>query len=200
MYSTMKKRALGFSLVELMVVVSIMAILALVGIPSYQDTVRRNALDSQQLDLISALNQARQEAVTRNTKVTICRSTDQTSCAAVTGDWGVGWITFINTGTAGTVASINDILAKHGALKQSVAVTLTDTNTTPTQLIYLQFSGTGYLSSNTPLKSWFKLCTSDNKAINARAIIVETTGRGIQTPLLSSGVYGDITGTALTCP
>lgn len=193
----MNRRAAGFTLIELMVTILIMAVLAVVAVPSFKETVGRNAVESQQLELMTALNQARQEAVTRNFKITLCRSTNGTSCAGV-GDWATGWIIFKNMGTAGTVAASTDVLAKHGALKQGVTVRLLDG--VNTARAFLQFDPRGFLASTSAATTGsFVLCPTDKNVNRARAVLFNPVGRGVQSQANSSGVHEN-NGGALTCP
>jgi type IV fimbrial biogenesis protein FimT len=194
----MKRRAAGFTLVELMTVIFIMAVLAFVVVPSFQDTIGRNAVEGQQLELMTALSQARQEAITRNLKVSICRSIDGTNCAGV-GDWGSGWIIFKNMGTAGTVAAGADVLAKHGPLKQGVTVRLLDSG--DTARAFMQFDPSGFVASTSAASSGtFVLCPSDKTVNRARAVLVNAVGRGVQSRANSSGIHMNISDVALTCP
>ncbi|MEE4192146.1 MAG: GspH/FimT family pseudopilin [Halieaceae bacterium] len=90
---SMSGKQRGISLVELMSTISIIAIVNAVAGPALSDTVRRNQLQSQADRLLTSFHLARSEAVKRNTAVSICRSSDGTSC---TGDWRDGWIVFSN--------------------------------------------------------------------------------------------------------
>ncbi len=80
----------GFSLVELMVTVAVIAILAAVATPSLLSVVNNNRLAAQANEMVASLQIARSEAVRLNTPVSVCRSTNGTSCAAA-GQWA-RWI------------------------------------------------------------------------------------------------------------
>lgn len=91
----------GFTLIELMVTLSVVAILAIVAIPSFTGSIKRNRAVTQTNDLISALNLARNEAIRRNVRVSVCSSTDELTCAAST-DWATGWIVFVDQNNNGS--------------------------------------------------------------------------------------------------
>lgn len=90
---SMSGKQRGISLVELMSTVSIIAIVNALAGPTLSDTVRRNQLQSQADRMLTSFQLARSEAVKRNTSVSICRSSNGTSC---TGSWRDGWIVFSN--------------------------------------------------------------------------------------------------------
>jgi type IV fimbrial biogenesis protein FimT len=87
----------GFTLIELMVVVVVLATTLSVGTPLMQDMLQSNQLRAQSSRFLGAINLARSEAVMRNTPVSICpspmASTGKPECA---GNYADGWIVFAN--------------------------------------------------------------------------------------------------------
>lgn len=65
-------RSAGFTLLELMIAITVLGIIVGIGVPSFTDSIRRNRLTSQTNALVSAMAIARSEAVKRGTVVTIC--------------------------------------------------------------------------------------------------------------------------------
>jgi type IV fimbrial biogenesis protein FimT len=61
----------GFTLLELMVTLAVLAVLITVGIPAFGDMVRNNRVTAQTNELVSALNIARSEAVKRGRNVQV---------------------------------------------------------------------------------------------------------------------------------
>ena len=89
----------GFTLVELMVSISIMAILVGVAAPSFNEVVLGSKLGSYTNNLVASSNLARGEAIKRNDAVTLCVSINGTSCGAGSAGWEQGWVVLSSGGT-----------------------------------------------------------------------------------------------------
>lgn len=86
----------GFSLLELLTVIAIVAIFATMAVPSLTNFVRDNQLTSARMQIVADLNTARSEAIKRNKRVLVC-SGDATGCIA-NADWALsGWILCYDT-------------------------------------------------------------------------------------------------------
>jgi len=90
MYSTQK----GFTLIELMVTLAVLAVVASVAVPSFSTMINNNRSVTLAEDMAGALNYARSEAVKRSTNVTLCASADGSACD---GTWTDHWIVFVDT-------------------------------------------------------------------------------------------------------
>lgn len=88
-----KQRA--FSLVEVLVVISILAILSSLALPAFDNILMTNRLRAYANTFLASVNLARSEALKRNAPVTMCVSSDGVTCSS--GGWHLGWII-----TAGT--------------------------------------------------------------------------------------------------
>lgn len=83
----------GFTLLELLITLSILAILVGVGTPSFVSLSQDSTLVSQTNNVLGTIRFARREAVKRNADVVICQSSDGQTCTNGT-DWSQGWIVF----------------------------------------------------------------------------------------------------------
>lgn len=94
----MKDRRLnaGFSLVEILVVLTILTILSAMAAPVMADMVVRYRIDGLRTELLQSLQQARAEAIVRGHTVTLRRQTGCSTTLANGGDWGCGWIAFVD--------------------------------------------------------------------------------------------------------
>jgi len=86
----------GFTLVELLVTIAVVAILAAIALPSFTSMIQRNGVNSAGNRLMADLGYARAEAATRGTYVSVCPSTNGTSCSG-SAAWESGWIVYTYT-------------------------------------------------------------------------------------------------------
>lgn len=86
------RRSHGFTMIELMVTLTVLGILLGVGIPSFNTIMLNSRTSGLANDFTSAVNVARSEAVKRAQQVTVCPSQDFTSCSGV---WLDGWIVIV---------------------------------------------------------------------------------------------------------
>jgi type IV fimbrial biogenesis protein FimT len=88
----------GFTLIELMVTIALLAIIMSLAVPSFQQTIASTKLTSTSTDLYSSLLQARADAISQGERMTVCKSSDGSSCiVGTTTTWSVGWITFVDS-------------------------------------------------------------------------------------------------------
>lgn len=80
----------GFTLIEIMVVVALIAILASLAVPSWTQLLVRNSVRASVNDFSLSLQFARSQAVLLNSPVTLCPSSDGANCTAT--DYAAGWI------------------------------------------------------------------------------------------------------------
>jgi type IV fimbrial biogenesis protein FimT len=85
--TTMRRRSIGFTLIELMVTVAILSIVLGLGLPSMRDFVVANRLTSDVNSLIGFINYARSEAITRNQSVVICPKSNTTNACVNSQFW-----------------------------------------------------------------------------------------------------------------
>lgn len=93
------RRAAGFTITELLIVITIAAILGAIGIPSYRAITNSARIAGEINGLLGDLLLARSEAVKQGVRsgVTVCMSSNGTTCANSGLTWQNGWIVFIDT-------------------------------------------------------------------------------------------------------
>lgn len=77
----------GFTLIELMISVAILAIMVSVGIPAMNGFINSNRLTAQSNEFLSAIQFARSEAIRLNRNILFCNSSDASSCNINSGNW-----------------------------------------------------------------------------------------------------------------
>jgi type IV fimbrial biogenesis protein FimT len=120
----------GFTLVETLVAVAIMAVIAVMATPSFVAWHTRDQVDARARALFSTLSYARSEAVGRGARVTVCRVDAARHClpagqACRTGvaDWSCGWAVVVERAGSTTVLRAQAELA-------AVSIAGTQTNLT----------------------------------------------------------------------
>ena len=166
----------GFTLLELLVTVAIVAILVTVGIPSFIDTIRNNRLVTQTNTFLTALNLARAEAVKRGVRVTVCKKSSSTnSCdTADNSIWDNGWIVFVESNSSGTNGAID---TNEETLQIGTALTGGNTLRVGNSFKkYVSFLPTGQTAGSGGNQDKFRLCDARG-AEKGRFIAITLTGR-----------------------
>jgi type IV fimbrial biogenesis protein FimT len=100
------KNMSGYNLIELLMVMAIVAIMAMIGIPSFRYVTTANRVSSEVNSLLGDMQYARNEAVKEGQTVTVCASANPTatppSCSGTTA-WHTGWIVFSDPGNSQTL-------------------------------------------------------------------------------------------------
>lgn len=85
----------GYSLYELLMTLTLVAVLLGLGLPSFSGVVARNRQHTEINALFHAIHLARKESIMRHKVVSICPSLDGLSCEPGR-DWSTGWLMFEN--------------------------------------------------------------------------------------------------------
>jgi type IV fimbrial biogenesis protein FimT len=110
----------GFTLIELLTAITIAAVLLAVGIPSFATIMQNSRLRSSAFELVSDLALARTEAVRRARTVSVCTTTNGTTCA--NSGWASARIVFTDGGAVGEVDGNDAVLLTSEALPDTVTI------------------------------------------------------------------------------
>lgn len=136
----------GFNLLELMVALVILAILAAIGLPSFNEMISDNRMLSETQSVSNGIKIARSEAIKRGEPITICGSSNGKACNS--NDLNAGWIIFIDSQTPGVVDNSKhftqggNIIMYHKQEAGGKVKSTLDDQTNP----YIQFNPQGGLS------------------------------------------------------
>lgn len=133
------RTAYGYSVVELMSVVSIAGILMGVGVPSFRYVTNSNRVTAEVNSLYFDLELARSRAQAMGLPVTVCPSTDGQTCAPSAEVWQSGWIIFSDSNGNGVVDSGDEVLMARAAFTSS-----TDTFLSSQGVYALTFNREGF--------------------------------------------------------
>ena len=111
----------GFTLIELMASMAIAAVLLSAGLPTYRHWLGQYRLNNQAEFMAGAANEARSEAVRRNLRVTLCKSSDAKSCH-VDARWEQGWIAFVDQNQNGDLDEGEPVLRIEGPAQTQISV------------------------------------------------------------------------------
>jgi len=161
------KHARGFTLIELMVTLAVLAILTMIALPSFRDTIRRNRVNSASNALLADLNYARTEAIDRGQVVTMCPSSNASSCTSGGTSWGAGWMTYSYPAGA---ASSNAAYAA-GNIQLRTATVQNGVSIWAAQSTYPSFGQQGQLKPSSPTLR-FITCFSDSSGTTSNTTAV----------------------------
>jgi type IV fimbrial biogenesis protein FimT len=161
MQRSQRARQQGFTLIELMVTLIVLVVLLSIGIPSFTTWVKNNRLDTATRTLASALQLARNEAISRQTAVTIDSG----------GNWGNGLTIYTDeTPEGNTAQALVDVLIKDLTFSMDGITTTTNDDR------YISFTNTGLLSTTDASPLILTLCHSTGEAEGTQ-ITINAVGR-----------------------
>lgn len=120
----------GFTLIEMMVTIAVMAIIAGIAFPNLRDFVVNNRVSTQTNEFVAVLNFARSEAIKRGADVRVCAEDGK--------DFGRGWL--VRPGDS--CDDDDEVLVRHEAL--------TDFGLKDQECAWFTFNGRGGLGEDVP--------------------------------------------------
>ncbi|HLQ13231.1 MAG TPA: GspH/FimT family pseudopilin [Steroidobacteraceae bacterium] len=194
-----KSRRAGFTLIELMVTLSVAAILMAIAIPNIRNFLSNNRLTSGVNDLLHSIQVARTEAIKRQRgSVVVCGTTDPgAATAALTCTYNTfrGWFVFQDTNGnwQRDLDGTEPVIETHTLIDASVTVK-TDANSD-----IVSFGPSGFANPAGAQVPTATLVMCDVRGVTAvgnnstgRALFITATGRA-----RASASYADVHNTAL---
>ncbi len=162
----MVSRQNAFTLIELMVSLAVLAIVIGVATPAFISLINSNRIQSQATAIFNTLVMARSEAIKRNQRAVVCKSSDGVSCVT-SGNWDQGWLIFMDADADNTLDGDEDIVSNFPAL--DAAITLRAGGNFSNRVSYMP-------SGVTNLGDTFRVCSGTDTG-SALSVTVSSTGR-----------------------
>jgi len=182
----------GFTLIEVMVTITVAGILLAIGVPAFQSFVQNDRDIGQANSLVGSLNYARSEAIKRGspTGITVCPSALGLACDVGSTAWAGGWIV-VDTNNADCGGAACPVLQSVPAMSGSN--TLTPVGSAKFGITFLS-SGLPTPATTNPALT-IRICDTRGAAF-ARDVEVNSTGRVAS----SQNIGQTVGGAALVCP
>lgn len=177
----------GFTLIELIMVITISGILLTVAVPSFNLTIKNTRLDSHASRFISDLSFARSEAIKRGERVTICKSNNKTNCTNSDG-WEEGWIVFVDDINENAQVQPGEVILRVKDPLDGSTVMVT-TNNVNNYISYVQDGFSRRIGGAVQVGS-IAICDDRNDDSKGKAIRINPTG---------SAIMSDVAASPLTC-
>lgn len=168
----------GFTLVELMVGVAVLAIVSIVAIPAFGSLISANRLNAQANEFLSAITYARSEAIRLNRNITFCNTTDGATCNADSGVW-TQWL---------ILDPVNGVLQTSLTLSNRIQV-LSDAGIDNDTIVFTPMGlARNAINNRLPLNGIIRVCLADNSVDpNARDLLISSGGRTVINRFDSNG-------------
>jgi type IV fimbrial biogenesis protein FimT len=152
----MNKRAYGFTLIEMMITLAVMALLLMMGLPSMNTWLQNTQLRASAEGLQAGLQLARAEALRRNVPVRF-QLVDTFTAACVLANTGTNWIVSINDPTALCDVAPSDTagpftIQKRGGAEGSPNAVVAAINAPAVPATTVIFSGLGRVIGVAPIQ------------------------------------------------
>jgi len=181
----MFKKQKAFTLIELLITLVILGIVLGLAMPSFTKQAINNSSLTLGSDLVSAINFARQEAVKRGKRVSLCPSANGTTCLT-SADWAKGWLVFEDGATSDGIDPVVKTPLRHWSDLNSKTVI---TATGAAAISFVRFTGVGMLA---------RLSSTD---VSPRIFDVSITGcSGKSRSTVTIGLAGMNSLTKTSCP
>lgn len=166
-------RGAGFTLIELMVTITVAAVLLAVATPSFLNYQRNSELTSAANSFVAGVNVARGEAMKRGMNAMLVPSSGT--------DWSSGWTVFVDQDRSGALNTGDTTIIQQPALP--IYFNVTGQGTAGETPAYIMFDASGYAKTKTAGFGALTLTIARNDLSGAllieqtRRIVVARSGR-----------------------
>jgi type IV fimbrial biogenesis protein FimT len=165
---TFFRKSSGLTLLEVLITLSILAIISVFAFPSMSELLRDKRASSQVKKVVASIEYARSESVSRNIPVSICSSSNLSSCKVsdIT-SWEDGWIAFTDRDGSGAINDSDMVLRAFSSESATSSLTLT--------VGAFTLSPSGFLGESSAVAMVYQPnnCTGNNRF----TVTIQLTGR-----------------------
>lgn len=162
-------RQKGFTLIELMTTLAVATILLSIAVPNMQEFKRNSRQTGGINQLLSGMRIARNTAITTNSRVTVCASSNGSACEAVA--WNNGWIAFVDL-DADRILDVNESIVRAGEGIDGLSIASTQFATN------FAFRPNGRVMGSTVAQNRGQFTVCDDRGVDhAKAIVLDLSGR-----------------------
>jgi type IV fimbrial biogenesis protein FimT len=165
-----KRCASGYTLMETLIVMAIVAILGMVAVPSFKYVTDSNRLSGELNGLLGDMQYARSEAGKEGQPITVCASTSPYSQCAGSATWNTGWIVFADINSNQKVDGLDNILRTQAAFSS------TDTLTADNTFQAITFNREGFANTGTANTVTASLHAATPSAGSTRCLTISPVG------------------------
>jgi type IV fimbrial biogenesis protein FimT len=189
--------AAGFTLMELLIVITLAALVLAIGAPSFTEFRRNNRLTGTANDLLASIQLSRSEAIKRQRNVTLCASLNPRDPDATCAESNLsGWIVFEDTNGNCTREAGEQLLRAEGPIDAALHGAADGT--------CISFNDTGFRRDLAPGVAVTHLLFCDDRGLELQAGTEQTAARGIELSRTGRAQInrdpGIVRGWGLTCP
>ena len=180
----MNENSSGFTLIELMVTMVLIAIMIGIAVPSFTSFISSYRATAVVNDLLESITLTRTEALKRGRRVTL---------SPISGDWRNGWTVYVDNNSTGAAtpsfdaasSPADELIFKHEALASSIsyAAPASPSSGVFGGLNYIAFDGTGYTRATSG-------AATPNGTISGGIAFTDRTGSSTNVKTLCIATYG----------
>ncbi len=112
----------GFTLIELIIALAVIAIVSAIAAPSFAEIIADNKQVTRYNQLVAGIAYARSEAIKRGIRTSICQSYDGSSCTKQSKQWHLGWIAYTDPDSDNQVDADETILLVQQPFNDEVTI------------------------------------------------------------------------------
>ena len=188
----------GFTMIEMMAAMVIIAIVGAISIPSFMTMIRNRRLTTVANDMLGSLMNARTEAVKRQSQVVLCATPDATLAQPVcSGNGATGWVVFQDTNGNWALDAGEPIIERRPDIDTTITVRSDGS--------IIAFSPSGFAVPTAVLAAMRNVVLCDARGIvstgtgsTARAVTISVTGRA--RVVSEYGAVRNALPAGMTCP